>query len=84
MNNMNNININFGMENKNNKLINNNNLKMSGSKNNIKCINVNEVENEDNEMNTEENSKSLGQKEYILCLRNALQDAISENEKVRN
>lgn len=49
---------------------------------NIKCINVEEIENEDNELNTQ--LESYGDKEYALCLKKALKEAIEENEKVRN
>ena len=48
--------------------------------NNMKCINVNEIENEDNEKNMME---SLADREYELCLKNALKEALDENEKVR-
>jgi hypothetical protein len=47
----------------------------------MKCINVNEIENEDNDKNMME---SLADKEYELCLKNALREALDENEKVRN
>ena len=46
----------------------------------MKCINVNEIENEDNEKNMME---SLADREYELCLKNALKEALDENEKVR-
>ena len=48
--------------------------------NNMKCINVNEIENDDNEKNMME---SLADREYELCLKNALKEALDENEKVR-
>ena len=48
--------------------------------NNMKCINVNEIENDDNDKILME---SLADKEYELCLRNALREAIDDNEKVR-
>ena len=47
----------------------------------MKCINVNEIENEDNEKKT--SMESLADKEYELCLKNALKEALDENEKVR-
>ena len=47
----------------------------------MKCINVNEIENEDNDKTMME---SLADKEYELCLKNALREALDENEKVRN
>ena len=50
--------------------------------NNLKCINVNEIENEDNEKKT--SMESLADREYELCLKNALKEALDENEKVRN
>ena len=49
--------------------------------NNMKCINVNEIENEDNDKKT--SMESLADKEYELCLKNALKEALDENEKVR-
>ena len=57
---------------------NNNNIYEEN--NNMKCINVNEIENEDNEKNMME---SLADREYELCLKNALKEALDENEKVR-
>ena len=57
---------------------NNNNIYEAN--NNMKCINVNEIENEDNEKNMME---SLADREYELCLKNALKEALDENEKVR-
>ena len=48
----------------------------------MKCINVNEIENEDNEKKT--SMESLADREYELCLKNALKEALDENEKVRN
>ena len=48
----------------------------------MKCINVNIIESEDNE--NQLSSESLGDKEYELCLKNALKEALDENEKVRN
>ena len=56
---------------------NNNNIYEAN--NNMKCINVNEIENEDNEKNMME---SLADREYELCLKNALKEALDENEKV--
>ena len=47
----------------------------------MKCINVNEIENEDNEKKT--SMESLADREYELCLKNALKEALDENEKVR-
>ena len=58
---------------------NNNNIYEAN--NNMKCINVNEIENEDNDKTMME---SLADKEYELCLKNALREALDENEKVRN
>ena len=49
--------------------------------NNMKCINVNEIENEDNDIKT--SMESSADKEYELCLKNALKEALDENEKVR-
>ena len=57
---------------------NNNNIYETN--NNMKCINVNDIENEDNEKNMME---SLADREYELCLKNALKEALDENEKVR-
>ena len=57
---------------------NNNNIYEAN--NNMKCINVNEIENEDKEKNMME---SLADREYELCLKNALKEALDENEKVR-
>ena len=64
-------------ENINNIKYNNGNLAIN---NNMKCINVNEIENEDNSKNSME---SYGDREYELCLKNALKEALDENEKVR-
>ena len=47
----------------------------------MKCINVNEIENQDKEKKT--SMESLADKEYELCLKNALKEALDENEKVR-
>jgi len=58
---------------------NNNNIYEAN--NNMKCINVNEIENEDNDKKT--SMESLADKEYELCLKNALKEALDENEKVR-
>ncbi len=49
--------------------------------NNMKCINVNIIETEDNEKNI--SVESFGDREYELCLKNALKEALDENEKVR-
>ena len=49
--------------------------------NNMKCINVNEIENEDNSVKN--SMESYGDREYELCLKNALKEALDENEKVR-
>ena len=57
---------------------NNNNIYEAN--NNMKCINVNEIENDDNDKTLME---SLADKEYELCLKNALREAIDANEKVR-
>ena len=48
----------------------------------MKCINVNEIENEDNDKKT--SMETLADREYELCLKNALKEALDENEKVRN
>lgn len=78
-NNSNNCNINLNM----NK-INCKNMNKMNNINNLKCINVNEVENEDNDNDINiSQTESYGEKEYALCLKNALKDAINENEKVR-
>ena len=47
----------------------------------MKCINVNEIENEDNSVKN--SMESYGDREYELCLKNALKEALDENEKVR-
>ena len=47
----------------------------------MKCINVNIIETEDNEKKL--SVESLGDREYELCLKNALKEALDENEKVR-
>lgn len=64
---------------------NNNNIKFNNSiidaHNNMKCINVNIIESEDNENKL--SVESLGDREYELCLKNALKEALDENEKVR-
>lgn len=46
----------------------------------MKCINVNIIETEDNEKKL--SVESLGDREYELCLKNALKEALDENEKV--
>ena len=48
----------------------------------MKCINVNKIESDDNENKL--SVESLGDREYELCLKNALREALDENEKVRN
>lgn len=48
----------------------------------MKCINVNIIESEDHEKKI--SVESLGNREYELCLKNALKEALDENEKVRN
>jgi len=60
---------------------NNNKYNNTDIKNNLKCINVNEVDTDDNNLTTIE---SIGDREYNLCLKNALKEALDENEKVRN
>ena len=65
-------------ENSNNIKYNNGNLAIN---NNMKCINVNEIENEDNSVKN--SMESYGDREYELCLKNALKEALDENEKVR-
>ena len=64
---------------------NHNNIKFNNSiidaHNNMKCINVNIIESEDNENKL--SVESLGDREYELCLKNALKEALDENEKVR-
>ena len=62
----------------------NNNIKFNNLNcaNNMKCINVNIIESEDNEQKL--SVESLGDREYELCLKNALKEALDENEKVRN
>ena len=47
--------------------------------NNLKYINVSEIETEDKEMN---NVESYGDKEYALCLKKALKEALDENQRV--
>ena len=64
------------------KLKENTNNLYAFNNNNMKCINVNEIENEDNEKKT--SIESLADKEYELCLKNALKEALDENDKVRN
>ena len=61
----------------------NNNIKFNSQNcdNNMKCINVNIIESEDNEQKL--SVESLGDREYELCLKNALKEALDENEKVR-
>ena len=49
--------------------------------NNMKCIDVNEIETEDSYKKL--SAETLGDKEYELCLKNALKEAIDENERVR-
>lgn len=60
----------------------NNNMKfnISNCDNNMKCINVNTID-EDNDQKI--SVESLGDREYELCLKNALKEALDENEKVR-
>ena len=65
-------------KNSNNIKYNNGNLAIN---NNMKCINVNEIENEDNSVKN--SMESYGDREYELCLKNALKEALDENEKVR-
>ena len=64
---------------------NDNNIKFNNSiidnHNNMKCINVNIIDSDDNENKI--SVESLGDKEYELCLKNALKEALDENEKVR-
>ena len=64
----------------NNNNINNIKINNSIGVNNMKCINVNIIECEDNEKNF--SVESFGDKEYELCLKNALKEALDENEKV--
>ena len=45
----------------------------------MKYINVNEIETEDNEA---KNVESYGDKEYALCLKKALKEALDENQRV--
>ena len=47
----------------------------------MKCINVNIIETEDNEKKL--SVESLGDREYELCLKNALKEALDENEKLK-
>ena len=47
----------------------------------MKCINVKIIDSDDNENKI--SVESLGDKEYELCLKNALKEALDENEKVR-
>jgi len=49
--------------------------------NNMKCIDVNEIDTEDSYKKL--SAESFGDKEYELCLKNALKEAIDENERVR-
>ena len=62
---------------------NNNGFKKSidNINNNMKCIDVNEVDTEDSYKKM--SAESFGDKEYELCLKNALKEAIDENERVR-
>ena len=64
---------------------NDNNFKFNNSiidnHNNMKCINVKIIDSDDNENKI--SVESLGDKEYELCLKNALKEALDENEKVR-
>ena len=64
---------------------NNNNMKYNNgnfsTNTNMKCINVNDIENEDN--GVKNSMESYGDIEYVLCLKNALREALEENEKVR-
>ena len=53
---------------------------ISNCDNNMKCINVNTID-EDNDQKI--SVESLGDREYELCLKNALKEALDENEKVR-
>ena len=63
---------------------NNNNTKFNSALgvNNMKCINANIIESEDHEKKI--SVESLGNREYELCLKNALKEALDENEKVRD
>ena len=47
----------------------------------MKCINVDIIEAEDNDNKL--SVESYGDREYELCLKNALKEALDENEKVR-
>lgn len=47
----------------------------------MNCINVNVIESEDNDKKL--SVESMGNREYELCLKNALKEALDENEKVR-
>jgi hypothetical protein len=47
----------------------------------MKCIDVNEIDTEDSDKKF--SVESLGDREYELCLKNALKEALDENEKVR-
>ena len=60
-----------------------NNIKFTNTfiNNNMKCINVDEIDTEYNDKKL--SVESLGDKEYELCLKNALKEALDENEKVR-
>ena len=60
---------------------NNNNINPISDINNLKCVNVNIMESEDKEKKS--SMESLGDKEYVLCLKNALKEALDENERVR-
>ena len=53
---------------------------ISNCDNNMKCINVNTID-EDNDQKL--SVESLGDREYELWLKNALTEALDENEKVR-
>ena len=47
----------------------------------MKCINVNIIETEDSEKKSVE---LYGDREYEMCLKNALKEALDENERVRS
>jgi hypothetical protein len=47
----------------------------------MNCINVNVIDSEDNDKKL--SVESMGNREYELCLKNALKEALDENEKVR-
>lgn len=61
----------------------NNNIKLNDSKdtNNIKCDDANIMESEKYEKKL--NAECQGDREYELCLKKALKEALDENEKVR-